>query len=191
MCGICGIYNLENKEAVDGKILKDMLDVIRHRGPDGSGSLVLDHVALGFVRLSFLDLEGGMQPIWNENRTVAMVCNGEIFNYQELRRQLIEKGHSFSTKTDVEVILHLYEEEGLEFPKLLNGQFAIALYDVERRQLLLARDQIGICPLYYTHSQGRLLFASEAKSILEYPGVERRLNLKAVDQLMNFPGIVA
>ncbi|MCM1542164.1 MAG: asparagine synthase (glutamine-hydrolyzing) [Blautia sp.] len=191
MCGICGIYNLENKEAVDGKILNGMLDAIRHRGPDGSGSLVLEHVALGFVRLSFLDLEGGMQPIWNENRTIAMVCNGEIFNYQELRRQLMEKGHSFSTKTDVEVILHLYEEEGLEFPRLLNGQFAIALYDGERRQLLLVRDQIGICPLYYTHSQGRLLFASEVKSILEYPGVERRLNLKAVDQLMNFPGIVA
>lgn len=191
MCGICGIYNLENKEVVDRGILNDMLRAIRHRGPDGSGNMVLDNVVLGFVRLSFLDLEGGMQPIWNENKTIAMVCNGEIFNYQELRRQLIDRGHCFSTKTDVEVILHLYEEEGLDFPRLLNGQFAIAIYDVEKHQLLLVRDQVGICPLFYTHSQGRLLFASEIKAILAYPEVERRLNLKAVDQLMNFPGIVA
>lgn len=191
MCGICGIYNLENKRAVDEKILNDMLRTIRHRGPDGSGSLVLDHLALGFVRLSFLDLEGGMQPIWNENKTIAMICNGEIYNHQELRRRLTEKGHRFSTGTDVEVVLHLYEEEGPEFPKLLNGQFAVAVYDAEKRRLLLVRDQIGICPLFYTFSQGRLLFASEIKAILAYPGVERRLNLKAVDQLMNFPGIVA
>ena len=191
MCGICGIYNLENKSAVDGGILNDMLRTIRHRGPDGSGSLVLDHLALGFVRLSFLDLEGGMQPIWNENKTIAMICNGEIYNHQELRSRLTEKGHRFSTGTDVEVVLHLYEEEGPEFPKLLNGQFAVAVYDAEKHMLLLVRDQIGICPLFYTFSQGRLLFASEIKAILAYPGVERRLNLKAVDQLMNFPGIVA
>lgn len=191
MCGICGIYNLNNKNAVSGEMLGNMLGAIRHRGPDGSASMALDHVALGFVRLGFLDLEGGMQPIWNEERTVAMVCNGEIFNYQELKQELVEKGHCFSTGTDVEILLHLYEDVGTEFPKRLNGQFAVAIYDGNRRQLFLVRDQIGICPLFYTVTQGRLLFASEIKAILAYPGVERRLDMKAVDQLMNFPGLAA
>lgn len=191
MCGICGIYNLQNRNAIDKGLLENMLGAIRHRGPDGSGSLVLAQIALGFNRLSFLDLEGGMQPMWNEDKKIAMVCNGEIYNYRELRRELIEKGHKFSTETDVEVMIHLYEEEGLEFPKQLNGQFAAAIYDKAGEQLVLVRDQIGICPLFYTVSDGRLLFASEIKAILEYPGVERRLNLKAVDQLMNFPGVVS
>ena len=191
MCGICGIYNLKNRKAIDKELVDNMMKAIRHRGPDGSESLVLPNVALGFNRLSFLDLEGGMQPIWNESKTIVMICNGEIFNYMELRGMLMEKGHKFSTETDVEVILHLYEEVGLEFPKQLNGQFAIAIHDTVRNQLLLVRDQIGICPLFYTISDGRMLFASEIKAILEYPGVERRLNLKAVDQLMNFPGVVS
>lgn len=191
MCGICGIFNRENSRTIDGKLLSGMLRAIRHRGPDRSDSLVLDRVALGFNRLSFLDLEGGMQPIWNEDKSIAMICNGEIYNYPELKKQLTAGGHVFSTGTDVEVILHLYEEKGAEFPKLLNGQFAIALYDSARQELLLVRDQVGICPLFYTLSDGRLLFASEIKAILEYPGVERRLNMKAVDQLMNFPGVVS
>lgn len=191
MCGICGIYNLKNRRAIDGKLLDNMLKAIKHRGPDKTEALVLEQAALGFNRLSFLDLEGGMQPIWNENRTIAMICNGEIYNYMELRQMLMEKGHRFATKTDVEVVLHLYEEVGNDFPKQLNGQFAIAIYDVTKNQMVLVRDQIGICPLFYTISDDRLLFASEIKAILEYPGVERRLNLKAVDQLMNFPGVVS
>lgn len=191
MCGICGIYNLENDKKIGKGLLDNMLQRIRHRGPDQSESLILTNVALGFNRLSFLDLEGGMQPIWNENKTVVMICNGEIYNFTELRQELIRKGHHFATKTDVEVIVHLYEEEGPDFPKLLNGQFAIAIYDDVKNRLLLVRDQIGICPLFYTISEGRLLFASEIKAILEYPGVDRKLNLKAVDQLMNFPGVVS
>ncbi len=191
MCGICGIYNLNNKKKIDGSIVDKMLLAIRHRGPDGRERLVLDEAALGFNRLSFLDLEGGMQPIQNEDKTVSMICNGEIYNYPELREELISKGHVFRTKTDVEVVLHLYEELGLDFAKRLNGQFAVAIYDQHNKQLLLARDQIGICPLFYTVSDGRVLFASEIKAILEYPGVNRKLNLKAVDQLMNFPGIVS
>lgn len=191
MCGICGIFNLKNDRAVDGEVLERMMNVIRHRGPDQSGSLVLPNVGLGFNRLSFLDLEGGMQPIWNEEKTIAMICNGEIYNYEELRRELTDKGHRFSTRTDVETVLHLYEEEGLEFPKRLNGQFAVVIYDDVKRQLIAARDQIGICPFFYTVSDGRFLFGSEIKAILEYPSVDRRLNLKAVDQLMNFPGVVA
>lgn len=200
MCGICGFFNMDEKgglreeareKETKEKILEKMLYAIRHRGPDGSRSLVLDGAALGFNRLSFLDLDGGMQPIQNEDRTISMICNGEIYNFQSLRDELMTKGHIFRTKTDVEVILHLYEEYGTDFPKYLNGQFAIALYDGKNGQLILVRDQIGISPLFYTVSGGMLIFASEIKAILEYPGVERKLNLKAVDQLMNFPGIVS
>lgn len=191
MCGICGIYNLRGKKKIEEGVLDKMLYAIRHRGPDGSQTLVLEQAALGFNRLSFLDLDGGMQPIQNEDKKISMICNGEIYNYKELRDELLAKGHVFRTKTDVEVVLHLYEECGLDFPKHLNGQFAIALYDDRNKQLLLVRDQIGICPLFYTVADDRVLFASEIKAILEYPGVERKLNLKAVDQLMNFPGIVS
>ncbi|MDO4261507.1 MAG: asparagine synthase (glutamine-hydrolyzing) [Eubacteriales bacterium] len=191
MCGICGIYNLQNRRKAEEDVLVRMLDAIRHRGPDGSRTLALDGVGLGFNRLSFLDLDGGMQPFRNEDRTVSMVCNGEIYNFKSLRRELEEKGHRFSTKTDVEVILHLYEEEGEAFAGRLNGQFAAVVYDEKEDRLLLVRDQMGICPLFYTVTDGRVVFASEIKAILQYPGVERRLNLKAVDQLMNFPGIVS
>jgi len=191
MCGICGIFSFEDRERPDVHIVERMLHAIRHRGPDGSRTLALDRIALGFDRLSFLDLEGGMQPLQNEDGTVSMICNGEIFNFRELREELTAKGHRFSTQTDVEVILHLYEECGSGLADRLNGQFAIALYDSRLQRLLLFRDQIGIAPLFYTVSGGKLIFASEIKAILEHPGVERRLNLKAVDQLMNFPGVVA
>lgn len=191
MCGICGIFNVNAREKPDSGVLENMLRAIRHRGPDGSQILALDRVALGFNRLGFLDLEGGMQPIQNEDRTISMICNGEIYNFQSLREELAAKGHVFRTRTDVEVILHLYEEWGPDFANRLNGQFAIALYDEKNKLLLLVRDQIGIAPLFYTVVDGRVVFASEIKAILEYPGVERKLNLKAVDQLMNFPGVVS
>lgn len=191
MCGICGIFNLTRKEKVEEKIIENMLNAIKHRGPDGSKYMITDKVALGFNRLSFIDLKGGMQPIDNEDRTISMICNGEIFNYKELRTELIKQGHRFRTETDVEVILHLYETYGLDFPKYLNGQFAIAIYDDNNEQMILVRDQIGICPLFYTVTNEKVIFASEIKAILEYPGIERKLNMKAVDQLMNFPGIVS
>lgn len=191
MCAICGLFNYKKKEKIERKIIKNMLSTMLHRGPDGSDTFVSENIALGFNRLSFLDLEGGMQPIWNEDDSVVMVCNGEIFNFAQLRDELLVKGHHFRTGTDVEVILHLYEEYGADFPKQLNGQFAIALYDCRNRTLFLVRDQIGISPLFYTVTGGRVIFASEIKAILEYPGMERKLNLKAVDQLMNFPGIVS
>ncbi len=191
MCAICGIFDLNNGSPVRPDTVEKMLSVLRHRGPDGSQTLLLDRVALGFNRLSFIDLDGGMQPIQNEDQTVSMVCNGEIFNFKQLRTLLEAKGHIFRTKTDVEVIVHLYEEYGPDFPTHLNGQFAIALYDQKLQRLLLVRDQVGIAPLFYTVVNGRVVFSSEIKGILEYPGVERKLNMKAVDQLMNFPGIVS
>ncbi len=191
MCGICGIYNEQSNKKIEQPVIDRMLAAIRHRGPDGSASMMTERAALGFNRLSFLDLEGGMQPMQNEDQKITMVCNGEIYNYRELREELAAKGHVFRTQTDVEVVLHLYEECGLSFPDRLNGQFAVALYDDRNKSLILIRDQMGICPLFYTSLEGRVVFASEIKAILEYPGVPRRLNLKAVDQLMNFPGIVS
>lgn len=193
MCGISGFFDIQGQGLPERaeSIMENMLNAIKHRGPDGRGALVLEKAALGFNRLSFIDLDGGMQPIQNEDKTISMICNGEIYNFKELREELLAKGHIFRTKTDVEVILHLYEECGMDFPKQLNGQFAIALYDEKIGQLLLVRDQIGICPLFYTVTGGHMVFASEIKAILEYPGVERKLNLKAVDQLMNYPGVVS
>ncbi|MBR1441652.1 MAG: asparagine synthase (glutamine-hydrolyzing) [Lachnospiraceae bacterium] len=191
MCGICGIYNKTNRDKIEAATIDKMLAKIRHRGPDGEKSMILGRAGFGFTRLSFLDLKGGMQPLQNEEKTVTMICNGEIFNYQELRDELMAKGHVFAIGTDVEVIVHLYEEYGIEFPKMLNGQFAIALYDHRTEEMFLVRDQIGICPLFYTEYDGRILFGSEIKAILEYPGVPRKLNMKAVDQLMNYPGVVS
>lgn len=191
MCGICGIVNTSNNRKIERQIIQNMLEKIKHRGPDGSDMYIDDGIGFGFNRLSFLDLSGGMQPLTNEDESVIMVCNGEIFNYKELKDELISKGHIFKTKTDVEVIPHMYEEYGLDFPKKLNGQFAIALYDKKMQSVILVRDHVGICPLFYTITDGRVIFASEIKAILEYPGVERKLNLTAVDQLMNYPGVVS
>ena len=191
MCGICGIYNINGLRPIDGSVIDSMLKKIEHRGPDGMNKVIKDRVGLGFNRLSFIDLTGGMQPISNENDTITLICNGEIFNHQELREELKQKGHTFKTGVDVEVILHLYEEYGTDFVNKLNGQFAIALYDENKDQMLLVRDHVGICPLFYTVADGRIIFASEIKAILEYPGIERKLNMKAVDQLMNYPGVVS
>ena len=176
----------------DELLLKKMLQKLAHRGPDGSKTLVEGPLALGFTRLSFIDLsDSGMQPLKNEDGSLILTVNGEIFNYRALKEELIAKGHTFRSNTDVEVILHLYEECGVDFLQRLNGQFAVALYDKKLRRLLLARDPMGICPLFYTVHEGKLYFASEIKAILEAPEIPRRLNLKAVDQLMNFPGIVS
>ena len=161
MCGISGMFNLKDNRPFDELVLDRMLEKIRHRGPDGKNMMLLDNrAALGFVRLSFIDLTGGMQPIQNEDGSVTMTCNGEIFNFQELREELIQKGHTFRTRTDVETIVHMYEEYGLDFPKYLNGQFAIALYDKNKEQFVLVRDHMGICPLFYTVADDRVIYAS-------------------------------
>ena len=189
MCGICGVFNMQNRKQTEPELIRKMLEKIRHRGPDGENLYEKENVCLGFNRLSFIDLSSdGLQPFMNEDGTVAMVCNGEIFNYQELKDDLLAKGHVFKSKTDTEVVIHLYEEYGKEFPKKLNGQFAAAVYDDKKNQLILVRDYVGISPLFYSTFDGRMIFASEVKAILEYPNITRKLNMKAVDQLMNYPG---
>jgi len=165
MCGIAGIANT-GRDGVDMQTIHAMCQTIVHRGPDDEGIFVKDGVGLGMRRLSIIDLAGGHQPIFNEDRSVWIVFNGEIYNFLELRRELEGKGHCFSTHSDTEVIVHLYEEHGAECVNKLRGMFAFALYDERRRRLLLARDRLGIKPLHYVLRDGRLLFGSEIKTIL-------------------------
>ena len=186
MCGICGFS--WNDEA----LIRRMADRIVHRGPDQEGFFCTDGMSLGFRRLSIIDLsENGSQPMFNEDNTVCLVFNGEIYNFQELRPQLEAKGHRFRSNTDSEVILHGYEEYGIDVVNHLRGMFGFALYDTVRKRLLLARDRIGIKPLYYTRQNGRLVFGSEIKSILQDPGVERQVNHQALYDYLGFEFVPA
>jgi asparagine synthase (glutamine-hydrolysing) len=163
-----------------------MIHALKHRGPDGFGYFDDAHVALAHARLSIIDLATGDQPIHNEDRSVWVVCNGEIFNYIELRRELEAAGHQFYTSSDTEVIVHLYDEHGERFTEHLNGQFAIALWDQRRRRLVLTRDRVGIRPLFYAHVGGALAFGSEIKSILALPSAPRALDLRALGQIFTY-----
>lgn len=176
MCGICGFVGLR-----DEGLLEQMTDALAHRGPDGTGCFRFEDVGLGHRRLSIIDVAGGHQPLYNEDGSIALICNGEIYNYRELREALLARGHRFRTKSDCEVIVHLYEEAGAECVQQLIGMFALALYDTTRRRLFVARDRLGIKPLYYVDLPGRrFLFASEFKAILRYRGFEPTLNPRAV-----------
>lgn len=185
MCGIVAFYNPEinDKQAAIGK----MMAAIKHRGPDSDGLYTNDKVALGFRRLSIIDLRGGSQPIFNEDKTRAIVFNGEIYNFKPLREELIEKGHTFTTKADTEVLLHGYEEWGMtELLKRIRGMFAFIIWDDNTQTMYGARDFFGIKPLYYSDDNGQLLMGSEIKSFLQFPGFKRRLNTEAVKPyLMN------
>ena len=191
MCGIAGILDLNTGNRPSKNELETMASQLRHRGPDGDGYLVNDAIGLAHTRLSIIDLSGGAQPIHNEDKTVWTVFNGEIFNYIELRQALESKGHRFYTHSDTEVIVHLYEEYGLDFVTHLNGQFAIALWDQNKKKLVLVRDRVGIAPLFYSKVNGRLVFASEVKGILPILGRSPRLNVNALDQIMTFWSPVA
>lgn len=191
MCGIVGYMDLCGEGRIAKERLVRMADTITYRGPDSSGYFVADNIGLGFRRLSIIDLLGGDQPMYNEDGSVVLICNGEIYNYLELKQRLIQQGHTFATKSDVEVLLHLYEEEGEEFVKKLNGQFAFALYDRKKDNLFLARDHFGINPLFYTIVDGLFIFASEIKAILEHPSVPREVDLTGLDQILSFPGLVS
>ena len=155
MCGIAGRINFNSKEDMQD-LLRRMIGLLHHRGPDASGIYVSGNAGLAHARLSIIDLSGGVQPIYNEDRSVWVVFNGEIFNYPELREDLISRGHRFYTQTDTEVLVHLYEERGPAMFKDLNGQFAFALWDQKKETLLLGRDRMGIRPLFYHQSNGRL-----------------------------------
>lgn len=174
MCGICGYININNNNA-DENILKNMLNRIIHRGPDSEGSIVEKNVAIGMRRLKIIDIVRGDQPIFNEKKDVLIVFNGEIYNFLELRKELISKGHSFVTNCDTEVIVHLYEEEGLEFINKLNGMFSFCIWDKRKGCIIFARDRFGKKPLHYSFNNGTFIFGSEIKSLFEHPDIEKKI----------------
>ena len=188
MCGICGFTG----EIVDRETaLRGMTDVITHRGPDSSGFYLGEGVAMGFRRLSIIDVgEGGDQPIYNEDKTLVLTFNGEIYNYQSLRKELLEKGHVFTTKTDSEVLIHGFEEWGPELLGRLRGMFGFAIWNTKDRSLFLARDYFGIKPLHYCVQNGRFLYGSEIKSLLAFPGFEKKFNTRALDSYVSFEYVV-
>ena len=185
MCGIVGLFNFAGQN-VNRDILQKMMSVIRHRGPDGDGSLVDNEVGLGHRRLSIIDVGGGAQPIGNEDDGIQVVFNGEIYNFVELRDQLAKCGHQFKTRSDTEVIVHAYEQWGKACVKKFNGMFAFALWDKRKREVFIARDHLGIKPFYYVRVGDTLLFASEIKALLEHPACPREVDVEALAELFTF-----
>ncbi len=179
MCGIAGIIDC-NSPGPDESVLRRMLGLLRHRGPDAAGIYLSGPAGLAHVRLRILDLRGGDQPICNEDQTIWVVYNGEIFNYEQLRSELVELGHRFYTRTDTEVVVHAYEQYGTDMFRRFNGQFALALWDSTRQQLVLGRDRVGIRPLFYWLSGGRLVFASEIKALFADARVERQMDTRSL-----------
>jgi asparagine synthase (glutamine-hydrolysing) len=190
MCGICGIVSLTG-EAVDPGVVAAMNETLVHRGPDSAGSFAEGPAVLAARRLSIIDLEGGDQPIGNEDGRIQVVQNGEIYNHAELRERLERSGHTFRTRCDTEVLVHLYEERGPSFVEELRGMFAIALWDRLERRLLLARDRFGIKPLYYRVEGGELSFGSELKALLRQPGFSHEVDLDALEAFLAFNSIPA
>ncbi len=194
MCGICGVIGVEQPESANG-LIRCMLGALRHRGPDDEGVLIAAPVGLGMRRLSIIDLPGGHQPIWNESATLAVVFNGEIYNFRELRRTLESLGHRFQTNSDTEVIVHAYETWGAECPQHLRGMFAFAVVEMPQgpqgppRQVFLARDRLGIKPLYYAAMNGRFLFASEVRAVLASGLIEAKLSAAALENYILFGSI--
>jgi len=184
MCGIAGIVALAGAAPPDLQVLDRMCARIEHRGPDDRATQVWDGVGLGMQRLSIIDVEGGNQPLFNEDRTVSTVYNGEIYNFRELRAELEAAGHTFATAADTEVIVHGWEEWGADFATRLNGMFAIALHDRKNAKFVLVRDRLGVKPLYYAFTGSHLVFGSEVKALLESGLIDRRLNVDAVGQLL-------
>ncbi len=183
MCGICGFTG----EIVDrDKVIRSMTDVITHRGPDSDGVFMDDNIAMGFRRLSIIDLDAGHQPIYNEDKTLVLTFNGEIYNYKELRKILIEKGHKFYTDTDSEVLIHGFEEWREDLLLKLRGMFGFAIYNTVDKSVFVARDFFGIKPMHYTMIDGEFVYASEIKSILEHPKFVKRFNKRALDTYLSY-----
>jgi asparagine synthase (glutamine-hydrolysing) len=185
MCGIAGTVNLDGTPASLGDV-EAMTDALRHRGPDGRGLHASGPCSLGHARLSIIDVAGGHQPMTNEDGSLWITYNGEIFNYVELRAELERRGHRFATRSDTEVILHLFEDKGEACVHDLNGQWAFAIWDTRRKRLFLSRDRIGVRPLYYAFTPTEFVFGSEIKALLTHSGVSRALDLKALDQIVTF-----
>ncbi len=179
MCGICGIVITDRSEKIDQQLLRKMNDSLIHRGPDEEGYFFEAFVGFGHRRLSIIDLREGQQPMYNEDRSMVIVFNGEIYNYQELRDFLIKKGHQFRTASDTEVILHLYEEYSQDCVHKLRGMFAFAIFDLRKQTLFLARDRLGIKPLYYYHHKNMFVFGSEIKAILQYKNINKEIDTTA------------
>src|SRR6266516_3773751 len=187
MCGIAGFVGGEARSAPEAHaVIQQMCDVIEHRGPDDDGFYVGADVALGMRRLSIIDLVTGRQPITNEDGSIWIVFNGEIYNHQELREELIQRGHSFRTRTDTEAIVHLYEDEGERAVERLRGMFAFAIWDQREHKLFLARDRVGKKPLHYVLVGDTLIFGSEIKSLLQHPMVRREVNPEAISDFLSF-----
>ncbi|HEV2098779.1 MAG TPA: asparagine synthase (glutamine-hydrolyzing), partial [Stellaceae bacterium] len=187
MCGITGIFHYRERSEADQRLLRQMTNLLDHRGPDGDGFYCAPGIGLGHRRLAIIDLSGGDQPLFNEDGTVCVVFNGEIYNFQDLMIELSALGHVFRTRCDTEVIVHAWEEWGEGCLQRFNGMFAFALFDERRETLFLARDRFGEKPLYYAFlPDGRLLFASELKAILCAPAVERRLDPQAIEEFFAF-----
>lgn len=184
MCGIAGIIHFDPSRPVDRAVLERMTRCLAHRGPDGEGFLVSGAAGLGHRRLAIIDLEGGRQPLANEDETVWAVCNGEIYNFVELREDLLRRGHRFRTQSDTEVIVHQYEEQGTDCLQSLRGMFALALWDQKQQRLLLARDRFGKKPLWIAPRPDRLLFASEMQGLLADPSIERAIDPGALDEYL-------
>jgi asparagine synthase (glutamine-hydrolysing) len=190
MCGICGLVSLNGRPA-DRALLEQMNSTLVHRGPDSDGVFVEDSVGVAARRLAIIDLATGDQPLSNEDGSVVVVQNGEIYNYRELRAGLIARGHRFRTEGDTEVLAHLYEERGVRFAKDLRGMFAIAVWDARQRRLVLARDRFGIKPLYYRLSADAITFASELKALIRQPGFSRTIDPEAVEAFLAFSFVPA
>lgn len=188
MCGIAGTIAINAQARINPTHLDLMLPTLRHRGPDGQGIYLdpADRVGLGHTRLSIVDLSGGVQPMTNEDGSIWVTFNGEIFNFVELRQELKAAGHIFKTQSDTEVIVHAYEQYGDAFVQHLNGQFALGLWDARQRRAILLRDRVGILPLFYTESDGCLLFASEIKALLPCLDTPPQLSAPALDQIFTF-----
>src|SRR5919198_4326475 len=189
MCGICGALAFGPSLALDERTLERMCDAIAHRGPDDAGTLVRreDGIALGHRRLSIIDLSpAGHQPMANEDGTVWITYNGEVYNHADLRGELEAKGHVYRSRTDTETILHLYEEEGPRCVERLQGMFAFAIWDERRRELFLARDRLGIKPLYYAGPPGGFVFGSEIKALLRHPAISADLDEEAFGHYLTF-----
>ena len=186
MCGITGKLYFDRNKRIEPGLIEAMNRALIHRGPDDEGVYEDYNFAFGIRRLSIIDIEGGHQPIFNEDHTKSIVFNGEIYNYQQLRSDLKSRGHRFCTNSDTEVVLHAYEEFGNDCVNKLNGMFAFAIWDSGNQRLVLARDRLGIKPLYYYLDNEKLLFASEIKAIIEDRSVERKVDPEALDLYLSF-----